>query len=172
MLEYLCNEFAGSGLGLGVFLWILGNVYVYLFWRTSANGCFWRNWENYTGNGREFWATTGYDTITFLRLKSSKNNAKFEQKCVYMKFFKWFYFLWKTRQISRGRSRTLTAFEMKLFVTTSNSSKPFRVKEFISKVNTERELDSPTPCVTMIWNVTVLLPLFATILWKIIVPLP
>ena len=82
------------------------------------------------------------------------------------------YFLWKTRQISRGRSRTLTAFKMKLFVTASTSWKPFTVKEFISKVDTKGELDSPAPCVTMIWNVTVLLPLFAMILWKMIVPLP
>lgn len=60
------------------------------------------------------------------------------------------YFFGKTRQIFRSGFKIPTASKMKLFVTAVNSRKPFRVVEFISKVwlqsiNTEGELDSPTP---------------------------
>ena len=60
------------------------------------------------------------------------------------------YFFGKTRQIFRSGFKTPTASKIKFFVTAVNSRKPFRVVEFISKVwlqsiNTEGELDSPTP---------------------------
>ena len=66
------------------------------------------------GNGREFWTTTGYDTIKFPMFEYKKDKYKIRVKLCIMKLFPWFLFL-GNKTFFRGGYGTSVISNMKLF---------------------------------------------------------
>ena len=67
------------------------------------------------GNGREFWTTTGYDTIKFPMFEYKKDQCKIRVKLYIMKLFTWFLF-WENNTFFRGGYGTSVISNMKLFL--------------------------------------------------------